>query len=437
MPITVTCPECHYHFLVSDEFAGQQGRCPECSALMIVPGESEPVTDVHVEEQPDPYYTHRHREREEFPDRPRRSQFDRADHEEELRRDYRDPDHDRPKFDAEARRRAWNRVYKGLGSIQIAVILYFFGQILQTGFVLARGLEQANPNALDSGDIAVGLGGAFIMLLAALFWMWGRLCMIKVPYVPARGWAKAGFYLVIASLVSFMGFCCLFVMAVGAMGGGPNGGAVALLMLAVLMMLFSGLLILGAEFSGLMALSKIGTGLHNPSAASWARVSLILMFAVISLLFFAACGLSVYSAQQKQKQQAQAGNQAGNGNPGANPNPPFGKQRGKAGNPPAKAEKKDDKKDQPQAGPNGNANGQAQPQPGQPQGQPQQPNPFEDDGLDDTTRFIFQMSMVGLILLYLVHYSISLQKGRRVIRGEMEALAGEHGHDSQRHDHHY
>jgi hypothetical protein len=44
------------------------------------------------------------------------------------------------------------------------------------------------------------------------------------------------------------------------------------------------------------------------------------------------------------------------------------------------------------------------------------------------------MVMIAFILLYLTHYSISLQKGRRAIRSEIEVLTGR-GRD--RHDHDY
>jgi hypothetical protein len=346
----------------------------------------------------------------------RRREDDRRRHEEELREDF-DDRRRAPGFDPQARADAWERVYKGLGYIQIAVILYFVSQIMQTAFFLIRGVEEQNPNALpDSGEIAIAIFGLVIMVVAGGFWMLGRFAGVKVPYVPARGWARASFFMVLTGIGSLMGFCCLFIAALGALGAGPNGGALALLMLAVMVMLLGLVLVAGAEMCGLVSLAKIGTGLHNSSLANWARMSLVLMFVLIGGLTMGACGLSIYASQQKQQ-----GQQPGNG--------PFAKAakgKGQKNAAPkdkdkeiAKEKDKDKDKDNQQA----NANAQQQ-----------QPNPFEDDGLDEKTRFISQMVMIAFILLYLTHYSISLQKGRRAIRSEIEVLTGR-GRD--RHDHDY
>ena len=180
MPIPVTCPECQYHFLVDDEFAGRPGRCPECAAVIQVPDPEPtpppPLPEVH--EDPYPYRTPRAVEAfEDFPSRTRRSRDrdpehdddDRDRHERDLRDDYEEGRgaRGRGEFDAHARAAAWERVYKGLGYIQLGVILYFFGQLLQMGFIIARGLDKLNENALpDGGEIAVGIGGLVVVLAA-------------------------------------------------------------------------------------------------------------------------------------------------------------------------------------------------------------------------------------------------------------------------------
>ena len=89
----------------------------------------------------------------------------------------------------------------------------------------------------------------------------------------------------------------------------------------------------------------------------------------------------------------------------------------------------------------------APPPNGQQPPQQQQQNPFaEEDPVDEKTKFAFQAGLVGLILLYLLHYSVGLQKARRAIREEMQHLTGStngsHGRgygddaDPRRHDPH-
>lgn len=43
MPIQVTCPGCLKRFSVGDQFAGKQGPCPKCKALITIPSAEEQV----------------------------------------------------------------------------------------------------------------------------------------------------------------------------------------------------------------------------------------------------------------------------------------------------------------------------------------------------------------------------------------------------------
>ena len=143
------------------------------------------------------------------------------------------------------------------------------------------------------------------------------------------------------------------------------------------------------EACALVSLAKIGDCLRARSAASWARQSLVLLFVLIGLLVTGFCGFTIY-AMDKQKQKGPGNAQAKqkNNNNVNNPAPPA----------------KDKEKDAPAP------NGQQQPQ-------QQQQNPFaEEDPVDEKTKFAFQAGLVGLILLYLLHYSVGLQKSRRAIR---------------------
>jgi len=420
MPIPVTCSECQYHFLVGDEFAGRPGRCPECSAVIHVPG---PDSDLpHPGAHPDPFPERTPRAADSFDDFPSRVRRRREDvrerdrYEDDLRDDF-DDRRGGPRgssFDPHARSAAWNRVYKGLGYVQIAVILYFFGQSLQMGFMLIRGVDRMNGNGLpDSGEIAVGIGGLVVMMAAGVFWLIGRFGGTRVPYVPARGWAKVSFFLSLSGVACMVGFFCMFVSALVMVGQqGPNPGAVLILLLAVMVMLFAGLLLVGAEVSALVSLAKIGDGLQAPGAASWARQTMVLLFILLGLMMAGFCGLTIYSAEQQKQKQAGAGN------------PPAVQQNGAAPQGKNKDKDKDAAPAKANAAPAG-ANGQQQ---------QQQQNPFGDDQLDDKTQFIVQTVMIGMILLYLLHFSIGLQRGRRAIRDEMNRLTGVEEERVDRHD---
>lgn len=422
MPINVTCPGCDYHFLVGDEFAGQPGRCPECGNVINVPDPHAEQADpeIHHEPHPEPHpfqTPHVDEPLEEFPLRSYRRQDDR--YESGLREDFDDRPRDRtlaprePAFDPLARAANWQRVHKGLGYIQIAVVLYFLSQLLQTGFFLVHGVENNNPNAMpDSGEIAVGLGGLVFILFAAAFWMLGRFAMIKSPYVPSRGWARVSFYMVLGVLGSIAGFCCLFTGGLMIAAGGPNPGALGLIMLSLLALILAMVLVAGAELCGLMSLAKVGDGLHAASAATWARMSALLLVLLIGAVTVGGCGFLIWATGQQQKKQAQGGNRA------ANPNPGGVQQKGNA--PIVKGN-----------GPN-NPPAAGNPPPAQ------QPPLFDDNGADPKAQFIFQTVLVGLILLYLVQYSISLQKGRRAIREEIHTLTGgKDGHDDHHRERHY
>ena len=49
MPIPVVCPGCKARFAVSEKFAGKQGPCPKCKALITIPALTEEVK-IHVPE---------------------------------------------------------------------------------------------------------------------------------------------------------------------------------------------------------------------------------------------------------------------------------------------------------------------------------------------------------------------------------------------------
>jgi hypothetical protein len=419
MPIAVHCPSCQALFHVGDEFAGRPGRCPECGTVLRVPdSEPEPHPEPHPE--PDPYRTSRpiepHDDDRPFPSRRRRDDEDR------LREDF----DDRPKrsgFDPHARAAAWERVAKGLWYLQVAVLLYAFSEVFFTGFILARGMKEPGPNDWDSGHVAVFLGSLAVRLAAVGFWLFGRFAAIRVPYVPARGWAKASFGFALTTLFLFLTTFCMFVMALGAAGQGQNPGAVLLMMITLVAFLALGLVAIGAEASGLASLIQIGRGLRDAAAAGWAKLCLGLMVFLLVAGTVGMCGFMVYVVDKQQKAQAAQ----------------------KAKNPPPaeKAEKAEGKgKDQPKAAgkekapAEGKANGKANPPAPGPGNQPQ-PDPIEPEPMDETTQLVFNAVVLGIVFLYLLVYSITLAKARGAIRREIKALTGEADRDPWETDHRY
>src|SRR3954469_5259793 len=129
MPIPVTCPECQYHFLVGDEFAGRPGRCPECAAIIHVPDadrgvQMTPLPPPGEPHDPSPYQSARPADVfDEFPSRlrrRRRREEDDVDWDRGQRDDYDDRRRDRsiedsPRtFDPRARAAKWESVSRGL-----------------------------------------------------------------------------------------------------------------------------------------------------------------------------------------------------------------------------------------------------------------------------------------------------------------------------------
>jgi hypothetical protein len=419
MPINVTCSECQYHFFVGDEYAGRPGRCPECGAVIHVPDADGPRPPDRPAD-PDPYGTRRHDDAfdDEFPSRRRRRDDDRERYEDQQRADY----DDRPRrFDTQGRARAWQRVYRGLGFIQIAVVTGFLSQILQGVLVVARGGPNAHQNGpMDSGMIATAIGTVLLVFATGLFWLIGRVGGARVPYVPARAWGRASLFLVLAS-VGAMPFCCCFMLAAAeamAQGGGaPKPEAAVMVLLFMLSFLLFCVLVIGAEVTALVSMARIGDGLKAHSAAASARVSIAVLFIVLGLLVAGTCVLSLYvnhkQMQQIQNQAPQAapanqGNDAGPPAKDAAPAPPANDKAG------AKDKGKAKEKD---AGP--------PPQPAN--GPPPPPNP-----MDDETMLIGEGVLYGLLLIYLVHFSVSVQRVRRAIRREIDILTG----NEQRQDDH-
>jgi hypothetical protein len=412
MPIAVHCPSCQALFHVGDEFAGRPGRCPECGTVLRVPGpepEPEPLPEPHPE-HPDPYRTPRPVEPPDddrpFPSRRRRDNY--RDDEDRVREDF--DDQFRPArrgFDPHTRAAAWERVIRGLWYVLVAAVLYAFAEVFVTGFMIARGIKENAPVVMDSGLVAAFCGYMVVLLAGVGFWLLGRFLCVRVPYVPARGWAKASFGLGLTGMFLVVTCFCLIVMAAGAAGGGQgNAPAVGVLFLMSLMALgVAFLAVLGAEGAGLMSLIQIGKGLRDNAAAGWAKLCLGLMIFLLGAGTVAVCGITIYAMDKQQKKLAAQG-------------------AAKANNPPANDKKADDKgKADPKAEGKDKAK-DAPPQVNPPANPP--PNPFEpEQPFDDTTQLIVNLISLGVRGLYLIVYITTLAKVRGAIRREIKVLTGE------------
>jgi hypothetical protein len=264
--------------------------------------------------------------------------------------------------------------------------------------------------------VAMVFGALALILAAGMFWILGRAAGLRVPYVPARNCARASFVMVLGTIVACLVTFCFFIGLIGAAAqAGPNGGPpppdVVLMTLV-----FMGSLALtaglagGAEITGLVGLGRIGDALHDRAAAGWARRSIVVMVLAGGLMVFGFCGVLVYASAKEQQRQQQA--QAG-ANPGpAAPDKGPAKGKGKAA-------------DQDKAG---NAKDAAPAPPAAANGAGQNPPP---EPIDGPLAIILDLVFFIPLLVFLIHYSVALQAGRRAIRHEIDVLLGRdhEGHD--------
>lgn len=390
MPISVTCVECEYHFSVADEFAGRAGRCPECDAVLTVPGAATPQTPPTLFDNP---YGNRD---DDFDDEPVPSYRRSARSEErDLRDDFDDEQRQSGKFDPRPRIAAWKRTAAGLQSVRVAFVLYVMMESMYRALLVVRGDPQPNGNNIDTGLAALICGMCVVMLSSGVFWLLGRWQVTRTPYVPARSWAKVAFYLALSSVFCLGAFIlCCFVAGM-MMAGGGGGAGMALFALGIMVLFLGFLLTVSAEACGLMNIIKTCDGLKDRSAAGWAKFTLVGFGLLLGFTMIMVCGLSVHAAQQQEKKRKDA---------------EVAEKR-------AEEKLRADNKFNPKF---------KAPEPKEP---PPPKNPFEDDdmddGLDDSTRIIVHVVSLAVMLSFLAVYCITITKARGAIRREMSSLSGE------------
>jgi hypothetical protein len=428
MPIPVTCPECQYHFLVGEEFAGRPGRCPECAAIIHVPGpDLRPLPASYEPPDPSPYRTSRADDAfDDFPSRLRRRRRDDDGdrYERDQRDDYDDRERDRaladqpPTFDAHARARKWASVAGGLRNLMVAVVLIAIAQVVTSAFDLVEPIQPGQQNALRPRDKAMLIGNLVFFVLAMLLWAYGRIGCGRCPYVPARRVAlPAG---VIAGLTAVLGACAFGAIVVGVflVAQNPVGPGAALLLLGVCAFFpaFVGFLV--AELMGLVSQVKMATGLRDAAFARASRLQIVVALILTGLSMAGVCVLFVFmmgemqKAQKKQEdeqRQQQHAQQPPAENADAAPPGPKGKGIAKP------------------KGPAPVNNGQAG----------QQPPPEFDWGEHPGAVYAMVIGRLFIFLTYAVVSVVCFQLGRRAVRREIDHLVGDPHDRDQPRDEHY
>ncbi|MBO0699976.1 MAG: hypothetical protein J2P46_16380 [Zavarzinella sp.] len=423
MPIPVTCPECQYHFLVGDEFAGRPGRCPECAAIIHVPGgePAPPPADDHRDAYRRPQETEAF---DDFPSRLRRRRPRDDDWDRGRGDDYEDGRRDRSEdrvrtFDPHARAAKWEKVARGLRNLTVAIILAALSQAVSAGFDLVAPIQPGQPNQFGSREKALVLGNTLLIVLSMVLWAIGRMGCARVPYVPARRVAVPA--AVIAGLTATLGVCAFAAIVTGIflLIQNPGGPAAALVLLGgcAFVPVLIGFPI--AELLGLISQVKMARGLRDPGFARASQVQIVAALLLTALTFLGMCLFLVWfmsetqKAQQKQEEERRQ-QQIQQGQPPAQkgaPGPAAAK-----GNPP------------------GRGNRQAQVNNG-PGGQ-QQPPPEVDLGEHPAVVYAMAIGRLLIVLIYAVVSALCFQLGRKAVRREIAGLVGDpHDREPVRDEH--
>ncbi|HKB01781.1 MAG TPA: hypothetical protein VKD90_06155 [Gemmataceae bacterium] len=427
MPIPVSCPECHYHFLVGDEFAGRPGRCPECAAIIDVPGaDLQALPSSHEPREPSPYESRRAADsfEDDFPSRLRRRGRPDDDwnrYEPDGQADFDDRRYGRSSertFDAQARAAKWEKVAGGLRNLIVAVVLVTVAQVVTSAFDLVEPIQPGQQNALRERDKAMLIGNLVFFVLAMLMWAYGRIGCGRVPYVPARRVAlPAG---VIAGLTAVLGACAFGAMVVGVFlvvqnPAGPGGALLLMLGVCAFFPALIGFLV--AELMGLVSQVKMATGLRDAAFARASRLQIVVALVLTGVVMAGFCVLLVFMMGEMQKAQKKQENEQRQQR--AQQAPPEKADPGPAG---AKGKG------------NGNANGPAPVNNG-PAGQ--QPPPEFDWGDHPGAVYAMVVGRLFVVLTYAVVSVICFQLGRRAVRREIDQLVGDPHDREQPRDEYY
>jgi hypothetical protein len=189
MPIPVTCPQCKKQCRVPDQFAGKQGRCPQCMSAIQVPKLDDP-NDLPILTPTS--------DREEFP----RTRVNRRS---DRRRFVDDWDDDREE-DRGRGKGNWKRVSAGMSLLLWESFLNLAGRVGLLILLLVQITDRSHRYYRSDQDTTqtMIIGCSIPILLASLFALLGRIRMGSVPHSGIRSLTSAtvvlnaitlGFYL--------------------------------------------------------------------------------------------------------------------------------------------------------------------------------------------------------------------------------------------------
>lgn len=297
MPIAVTCTQCQKNFRVADNFAGKQGRCPQCNFVLIVPnpearGNLKPFGE--TEGPPPPP----RRERPEEPPPRRRPERDERDDDEERppRRPERDRDRDRDRgrdddYDDRPPRdqtpRSWQIVGLGRPLLMYESILSLVGRgCFLLGAILVLVSDPYGRDSITPMLAALALVGMTTILASSIFGLVGKLSTRFAPDRIARseGGVSAVLALVALGVLLILELYFALVLADRNVGYRPRGipGSIIVVMAMVLIgmcLSYTSDLFL-ARFFG-----RVGQLARNRALAGWGP---ILTIYLICLMGYAA-----------------------------------------------------------------------------------------------------------------------------------------------------
>jgi hypothetical protein len=305
MPIAVTCTQCQKNFRVADNFAGKQGRCPQCNFVLIVPnpearGNSKPFGETEGPPAPPPPRRERppeppprrrpdRDERDDYEERPprppRRSDGDRSD------RDRSDRDRD-PDDDYEDRPSRGSPSY-GWQTVGFARSLLVYESILNLVgrgcllFALILSLLTSDGPSRDADprlSIVLGFIGMTCVAIGYGLGLAGRLGIRLAPDSVVRH--EVG----ISTILSLSAFGVLIlVMLVSVFGLAPGPGAFrragggAMAHIVIILTIVGFCLTYASEIFLARFIARVGKLSRNRSLPGWGPIITIYMVSLMVL----------------------------------------------------------------------------------------------------------------------------------------------------------
>lgn len=296
MPIAVICSQCQKNFRVADNFAGKQGRCPQCNFVLIVPNPdtrgAKPFGDSTEPPVPPPSSRDRFdepprrrpernvRDDDDLPPRPPR----RPDREQDR---YREDDYDAPP-PRDRGQLSWRIVGLGRHLLIYESILSLVGRgcflliaILSLTLLSDPYSRRAGPSSIYYVLVLIGFT---TILASSIFGLVGKLSTRFAPDSLARSEGGVSSLLAIIALgvllVSEL-YAGLVIFDRGEYGSrGPGQGA--LILLFAIMLIGMCLYYISDLFLGRF-IGRVGKLARNNALASWGSILTIYLLCLVGL----------------------------------------------------------------------------------------------------------------------------------------------------------